>query len=128
MLPQPGFLAPRALGAPSLVGRVAVVERELHLGVASLHPHDLLRAAALQRQLEGEPELQRTIVEHAAKLTELETRQTQLNAELQGFATLDAKIDDGLRNVDGRFARLERKIDQIIDHLPRTPPDNLGSQ
>ncbi len=50
------------------------------------------RAAALQRQVEAEPELQRTIAEHAAKLTELETRQTQLNAELQKFATLDAQL------------------------------------
>ena len=39
-----------------------------------------------------------------------------------GFARLDQKMDEGFVQVDGRFARLERKIDQIIDlQLPKPP-------
>src|SRR4249920_3892671 len=46
-----------------------------------------------------------------------------------GFASLGSMIDAGQSNVDGRFARLERKIDQIIDlHLPKTPPDASDSE
>ncbi len=41
-----------------------------------------------------------------------------------GFTRLDSKIEAGFAHVDARFARLERKIDQVIDrHLPKGPPD-----
>lgn len=40
------------------------------------------------------------------------------------YEKLDQKMDAGLTKIDGRFGRLERKIDQIIDlHVPRTPPN-----
>jgi len=46
-----------------------------------------------------------------------------------GFSSLDQKMDAGFTQVDGRFARLERKIDQIIDlHLPKAPPDGSDSE
>lgn len=45
-----------------------------------------------------------------------------------GFSRLDQKVDAGFAQADGRFARLERKIDQIIDlHLPKNPPDDSDS-
>jgi len=48
------------------------------------------------------------------------------------FARLETKIDDidsRLGKVDGRFARLETKIDRIIDlHVPKTPPDVSTSE
>jgi len=46
-----------------------------------------------------------------------------------GFSRLDQKMDAGFVEVGGRFARLERKIDQIIDlHLPKAPPDGSDSE
>ena len=46
-----------------------------------------------------------------------------------GFSRLDQKMDAGFAQADGRFARLERKIDQIIDlHLPKAPPDGSDSE
>ena len=54
----------------------------------------------------------------------------ELNLKMDaGFAGLEQKIDEGLRVVDGRFDRLERKIDKIIDlHLPKTLPDPSDSE
>jgi len=38
-------------------------------------------------------------------------------------------MDAGFAKVDGRFAGLERKIDQIIDlHAPRTPPNESDAE
>ena len=62
--------------------------------------------------------------------SKMDTDVARLESKMDaGFARLDQKIDAGLGKVDGRFAGLERKIDQIIDlHLPRTPPDASDSE
>lgn len=54
----------------------------------------------------------------------------KLDAKMDaGFSRLDQKMDAGFAEVGGRFARLERKIDQIIDlHLPKAPPDGSDSE
>ena len=45
------------------------------------------------------------------------------------YEKLDQKMDAGFGKVDARFARLERKIDQIIDlHAPRTPPNESDAE
>jgi hypothetical protein len=42
---------------------------------------------------------------------------------------IDQRMDAGFGKVDGRFARLERKLDQIIDlHVPKTPPDGSDAE
>jgi hypothetical protein len=44
------------------------------------------------------------------------------------YEKLDQKMDAGFTKIDGRFGRLERKIDQIIDlHVPRTPPNESNA-
>jgi predicted nuclease with TOPRIM domain len=46
-----------------------------------------------------------------------------------GVSRLDQRMDTGFGKVDGRFARLERKLDQIIDlHVPKTPPDRSDAE
>ncbi len=54
----------------------------------------------------------------------------KLDAKMDaGFSRLDQKMDAGFAEVGGRFARLERKIDQIIDfHLPKVPPNDSDSE
>ena len=46
-----------------------------------------------------------------------------------GVSSLDQRMGAGFANVDEQFARLERKLDQIIDlHVPRTPPDRSDAE
>ena len=54
----------------------------------------------------------------------------KLDAKMDaGFSRLDQKMEAGFAHADGRFARLERKIDQIIDlQRPKTPPDGSDSE
>jgi hypothetical protein len=55
-----------------------------------------------------------------ARLAGVEPRLDRMEARLD---RLDQRMEAGFGKVDGRFARLERKLDQIIDlQIPRIPP------
>ena len=122
-------------GSSNLPERVEVIEQKLDGLIQSVDARfDQVDAAIVEQRAYTEFAYEKLDSKMDAGFARLDSKMdtgfARLDSKMDaGFASFGSNMDARLGRVDGRFARLERKIDQIIDlHLPKTPPDASDSE